>query len=268
MNARRGESSRYWQLVWLAGVSSFRRRYSDSILGYVWMLLQPVLLFAVLYFVFTRVIRFGGEVEAYPIMLLLNIMLFRYFADATGRSVRSLVSRSGLIRKLRFPRSMLPVSVVLSATLTLAGSLIVWLVWTLAYGIEPMATWLLLPVVLAALVGLTTATSLLLSGLFVPVRDVSQAWLPISRMLFYAAPIIFPIELVPAGLLRTIAALNPLTPIFVQARVWLIDPTAPNWLDAAGSPAAAALPFIVAAAIVAAAYVVFNRYSVRVAEVA
>ena len=267
MSARRERAIRFWQLVWLAGVSEFRRRYSDSVLGYLWMLLQPVLLFGVLYFVFTRVIRFGNGVEAYPIMLLLNIMLFRYFADATGRSLRSLVSRSGLIRKLRFPHSILPASVVLSATLTLLGSLVVWIVWTLAYGIEPMTTWLLLPVVLGALIALTAATSLLLSALFVPVRDVSQAWMPISRILFYASPVIFPIELVPEGLLRTIAALNPLTPIFVQARVWLIDPAAPNWFEAAGSPAATALPFLVAIAIAGAAYLAFNRYSPRVAEV-
>jgi ABC-2 type transport system permease protein len=267
MNGRQERARRYRQLVWLAAVSEFRRRYSDSVLGYLWMLLQPLMLFGVLYLVFTRVVRFGGQVEAYPIMLLLNIMLFRYFAESTGRSVRSLVSRSGLIRKLRFPRSVLPAAGVVATTLTLLGSLVVWLVWTLAYGIEPMTTWLLLPVILAALGGLTYAMSLLLAGLYVPVRDVSQAWTPFNRILFYASPVIFPIELVPEGILRTLAGLNPLTPIFVQARVWLVDPTAPTWLEASEGPMAAALPFIVALAIVAAAYVVFNRYSARVAEV-
>ena len=268
MSSRRESASRYRQLVWLAAVSEWRRRYSDSILGYVWMLLQPLMLFGILYLVFTRIVRFGGEVYAYPMMLLLNIVLFRYFAESTGRSVRSLVSRSGLIRKLRFPRSMLPAAGVLASTLTLFGSLTVWLVWTLAYGIEPMTTWLLLPVVIGALAGITYAISLLLAGLYVPVRDVSQAWTPLNRVLFYASPVIFPIELVPEGILRTVAGLNPLTPIFVQARVWLIDPNAPTWLEASSGPMAAALPFIVALAIIAAAYVVFNRYSARVAEVA
>jgi ABC-type polysaccharide/polyol phosphate export permease len=78
--------------------------------------------------------------------------------------------------------------------------------------------------------------------------------------------VIFPFEYIPDGWLRTVAALNPLSPIFVEARRWIIDPSAPSWPSAAGNPLAVVLPFLVFAALLAVTIVRFGRQSRTIAE--
>ena len=88
-------------------------------LGYLWTLMRPLLLFGVIYVVFTEVVRFGEGVEHYPVYLLTSIVLFSFFSEATSRGVTSLVERENLLRKIRFPRLVIPLSVALAALFNL-----------------------------------------------------------------------------------------------------------------------------------------------------
>ena len=93
-------------------MTEFKRTYFGTVLGYLWSLLRPLLLFAVLLFVFTKIFRLGSDVPHYPVLLLFNVVLFGFFSEATGAAVTSVVSQEGVVRKTQFPRLVIPLSVV------------------------------------------------------------------------------------------------------------------------------------------------------------
>lgn len=261
-----GGARRFFDLLWLNSVTEFKLGYHGTALGFAWSFVRPLLLFGVLLLVFTQVFRFGDDVKNYPAMLLFNIMLFTFFADATGNAVTSVVRSENVVRKMQFPRLVIPLSVVITNALQLALSLIVVFVFLLAYGVDPVWTWILTPVLIVAIVVLTTAVSMLLAVLFVRVRDVSIIWTVLSTLLFYATPVLYPIN-IPESPLREIVMCNPLSPIFEQAREWIIDPTAPGAVEAAdGNQLLVIIPAVLFIAICVVGVWAFNRGAPRVAE--
>lgn len=260
-----GEWRRFWHLLWLMSVTDYRTRYVNSVLGYLWTLLRPLLFFGVIVVVMRQIIRFGGGIENYVEMLLLNLMLFQFFSDATGRAVKSVASSENLVRKMQFPRITIPLSVVLSAAFTTLTNMIAVFALLIALGLDPRWTWLLIPVIVLALLLFITGISLTLSAAYVRFRDVQQFWNVISRTLFYATPILYPIELVPESF-RTIVASNPLSPIFEQARIWIIDADAPTITEAAGGAAYLLIPLAIFLGLGAFGVWIFDREAPRVAE--
>jgi ABC-2 type transport system permease protein len=261
-----GDRRRFFELLWLSSVAEFKLRYVGSVMGYAWTLVRPLLLFGVLYVVFTQVLRFGDEVPHYASMLILNIMLYQFFADATTAAVKSVVGSENVVRKMQFPRIVTPFSVVLTAAFTLGTNLLAVFVFILISGVSPTWTWLLLPVLILALIALTTGIVLILATLYVWFRDVDHIWSVFARALFYASPILYPITFVPEGTLRTIAFANPLTPLFTLARSWVIDPTAPSLGEVAGADWVLAMPLVIAVGLVVVGLWYFNRAAPRVAE--
>jgi ABC-2 type transport system permease protein len=141
-------------------------------------------------------------------------------------------------------------------------------IFILAYGVDPMWTWLLLPVLILLLTVFTTAVSMLLSALYVRFRDVEIIWSVFASVLFYGTPILYPIETVKAQAptYADILLINPLAPIFEQARVWIIDPTAPGAVDAAGGWLQMLPAVTVFLGVCGLAWWVFNREAPRIAE--
>jgi len=261
-----GGRRRFFDLLWLTSKTEFKLSYHGTVLGFVWSFLRPLLLFAVLLTVFTQVLRFGDDVKNYPAMLLFNIMLFTFFADATGDAVTSVVSSENVVRKMQFPRLVIPLAVVITKGIQLTLSLIVVFIFLLAYGVDPVWTWLLTPVVILAMVALTTAVSLLLSVMYVRVRDVSIIWAVMSTLLLYASPVLYPVDQAPAGW-RDLLMVNPLSPIFEQAREWIIDPSAPGAVENAnGNGLLVLAPVLLFVAICVIGIVAFTRGAPRVAE--
>lgn len=257
--------SRFWTMLWLTAVTDFKLRYVHSKLGYAWTLLRPLLFFGVVFVVMREVLRFGQGVPNYAAMLLLNIMLFQYFQETTTRAVRSVTARENVVRKMQFPRLAIPLSVSLTSTFTLCLNLVAGFALLLLMGVGPRPTWLLLPALLAVLVVFTTAVAMLLSVLYIRFRDVAEVWGVISRVLFYATPILYPIEAVPEGF-RTLVLVNPLTPLFEQARVWVVDSSAPGAIEAAGGAPLLLVPALLFVATCALSLWMFNREAPYVAE--
>jgi ABC-2 type transport system permease protein len=221
-----GGRRRFGELLYLLAVTEFKKAYFGTVLGYLWSLARPLLLFAVLLTVFTQVFRLGSEVPHYPVLLLFNIVLFGFFQEATGIAVTSIVAQESVIRKTQFPRLVVPLAVVVTSLFNLALNLVVVLVFLLAFGVTPMWTWLGFPLILAGLIAITVAVSMIVSALFPRFRDLAIIWTVASTVLFYASPVLYPIEKVP-GALRDIIELNPLAPLLELARRWVIDPAAP-----------------------------------------
>jgi ABC-2 type transport system permease protein len=249
------------ELLYLIASTDFKRAYFGTELGYLWTIGRPLMLFAVLLVVFTKGLHLGNGVPHYPVLLLLNIVLFGFFTEGAGTALPSIVSAEAIVRKTQFPRLVIPLSVVLTAAFNLSLNLVVVFAFILGFGITPMWTWLLLPVLVAALVLLAVAVSMLLSSLYPRFRDVAIIWTVISTALFYASPVLYPLQKL-HGAIQTVVALNPLTPILELARRWLIDPRAP----VSGGVLRIAVPVALYVAIVVLAAWVFNREAPRIAE--
>jgi ABC-2 type transport system permease protein len=217
---------RFWHLAYNIARSEFKLKFFGSALGYVWQVMRPLLLFGVLYVFFTKVsnpnvVQKGDRY--YGAQLLGSVVLFSFFAEATQGAVRSVVERENLVRKIQFPRLVIPVSVVLLALFNLGLNLIVVLVFALASGVRPMLSWLELPLIVAMLCALSFGVAMLLSALFVRFRDLQPIWDVVSQILFYASPVIISIETVREKLLHHqflmhLYTLNPLVAVFQQFR--------------------------------------------------
>ena len=260
-----GGRRRFFDLLWLMSVTEFRRTYFGTVLGYLWSLVRPLLLFAVLLFVFTKIIRIGSDVPYYPVLLLLNIVLFSFFQEATTSAVTSVVAQEGVVRKTQFPRLVIPLAVVLTSFFNLCLNLVVVFVFILAWGVDPTWTWLLFPLALALLFLFTGGVSMVLSALYVRFRDVAIIWAVFAQVLFYASPVLYPVSIIPETYRREMFV-NPLAPIFEQVRVWVIDPSAPSASEVVGG----ALYLLPAAVLFVAICVfgawIFNRDAPHIAE--
>ena len=260
-----GGRRRALDLLYLIATTEFKRSYVGTALGYLWSLARPLLLFAVLLIVFTQAFDLGDRVKSYPVLLLFNIVLFGFFQEATTQAVSSIVSQESVVRKTQFPRLVIPLAVVLTSLFNLAVNLVVVLGFVLVSGIRPEWTWLLFPLVLSALIVLTAATATILSALYPRFRDTAIIWSVAATALFYATPVLYPIEIV-SGTLRDLLALNPLSPLFELARKWVIDPSAPGPAAAAGGSLRLLVPAAVFVLVCALAVWIFQREAPRIAE--
>jgi ABC-2 type transport system permease protein len=260
-----GDLRRVGNLTVMLARTDFKVRFFGSVLGYVWTLVRPLLLFGVLYLVFTKVVRFGDGVPHYPVYLLTSLMLFSFFGETTTRGVTSLVDRESLLRKVRFPRVAIPLSVALHASFYLGLNLLVVFVFVFANGIEPRWSWLELIPLVALLILLATSVAMLVSALFVRYRDVQPIWEVILQILFYASPVIYVITAMPESIQQEAAA-NPIAAILTQIRHALIDPGAPTAGEAIGGDVYLLIPLAIVVGLAALGLWVFMREAPRIAE--
>ncbi len=256
---------RFAALTWMLAVTDFKLRFFGSALGYMWTLMRPLLLFGVLYFVFTEVVRIGGDIPHYPVVLLSAIVMFTFFSETTSRGVTSLIERENLLRKVRFPRLVIPLSVSLHALFNLGLNLIVVFAFVLATGVEPRVSWLEVVPLLLLLVIFATSVAMLVAALYVRYRDMQPIWEVALQILFYASPIIYVISFLPDRLERPAMA-NPIASIVTQWRYAVIDSTAPSAGEAIGGGVRLLIPLAVVLATFALGLWVFAREAPRIAE--
>jgi ABC-2 type transport system permease protein len=264
-SAMGGDFRRFWSLTYTLAATDFKLRFFGSALGYLWTLMRPLLLFGVLYFVFTKVVRFGDGIKDYPIYLLTAIVMFTFFAETTARGVASLVERENLLRKVRFPRMVIPLSVAMHSLFNLGLNLVAVFVFVLVSGIEPRASWLEMIPLLALLVVFATGVAMFLSAMYVRYRDVQPIWEVALQMLFYGSPVIYVTAMYPDSIQQEAMA-NPLTALLTQMRYALVDASAPTAADVMGGAVWLLIPLGVVVAVFALGITVFTREAPRIAE--
>lgn len=261
-----GDVRRFWSLTYTLAATDFKLRFFGSALGYLWQLVRPLMLFGVLYLVFTQFVKVGGRVPFYPVVLLGNIVLFTFFQEGTG-AVGSVVDRESLVRKIHFPRMAIPVSVVLTAGFNLVLNLCVVMIFALASGVHPRWSWLQAPLLVALLAVLVLGLAMLLSALYVRYRDIKPIWEVVLQALFYATPVIYAVEaLGVSDRIRELIMMNPIAAILEQFRHAVIDPGAPTAAEAAGGTLHLLVPLGVLVAAFVVGYRVFDRAAPRIAE--
>jgi ABC-2 type transport system permease protein len=268
-----GGVHRFWSLTFMLARTEFKLRFFGSVFGYLWTLVRPLLFFGVLLFVFTKIldVNKGNPVPHYPEYLLESIILFTYFQETTSGCVPCLVGRENLLRKVRFPRLVVPLSVALFSLFNLCMNLIVVFIFILGSGVEPRLTWLELPLLLLLLVTISTGVGMLLSALYVRFRDVQPIWEVISQILWYGSPILYTVQSASKHHLlglsfQRILVINPIGAIITQARKALLDPNAPSAARAIGGNPRLLLPFGITFGLFALGLWYFNREAPRISE--
>jgi ABC-2 type transport system permease protein len=218
--------------------TDFKLRYQGSVLGYLWSLLKPLMLFLVLYTVFTKFLNIGRGVPNYPVSLLLGIVLWTFFTEATTACLKSIVGKGNLLRKVNIPRYLIPVAAVSSSFINMALNLIVVFIFVLFAHNTPLSwtTLIVLPLLLVELVVLSMAVGFFLAAIYVKYRDIEHIWDVVRQALFYTIPIIYPLTLISSEVIQKVLMLNPLAQIIQDARAVVTYGGTPQVVDLYHNP--------------------------------
>jgi len=246
----------YRTLIWTLAWGEFKQRYKNSVLGYFWSLLEPLLMLVVLYVVFSNLMRI--QVEYYQLFLLLGIITWNFFSRATSMGLSAILGRPSMVQKIYFPREILVISTCITALLMSIFESLVFVAFMAYFRVPLSANLIYVPVILVLLFLLSLGLSLALAALNVFYRDVQFIWAVILQAGFFATPILYPVTIFPESL-RDIFLLNPMAHIIISARDTIIysTPAAAGSLLYAGVTAAITL---------AIGYTIFAHYEPRFAE--
>lgn len=252
--------------------TDFKLRYQGSMLGMMWSVLKPLMLFAVMYMVFVRFLRFGAGIPHYAVSLLLAQTLWSFFQEATSQGMHAIVGRGDLLRKINFPRYIVVISATVSAFINLAISLVVVLIFMIINGVEFRPSLLLFPFVVLELYIFALGIAFILATMYVQFRDIGHIWDVVMQVWFYATPIIYPIsQVISMGkltLAKLMMMLNPVAQIIQDARYVVVTPqTETIWsLVGSSTPLFKIVPIVITIIIFAIGVMVFRRHEKTFAE--
>jgi len=218
--------SRYWNLIKELAIADFKLKYQGSVLGYLWSLIKPLLLFGFLYLVFSVFLRF--EIENYRVYLLLGIIIWSFFADCTSTAAQNLIAKGGIIQRVYFPRQAIVIASALTSFITFLLNLVIFLILYLFSGLGFSWTILLFFLFIAEVYLVALGVSFLVASLNVKWRDLSHIWEVLLQVGFWLTPIIWSIEMVP-GKYHFWIYQNPLARIIQYSRDVFINHTIPSW---------------------------------------
>lgn len=246
----------YRHLAFKLAMSEFRLRYKNSVLGFFWSLLEPLLMLVVLYVVFTNLMRVN--VEHYQLFLLMGIISWNMLSRGTTMSLSSILGKPSLVQKVYFPREVLVISSSITALLMTLLEFIVFGIFMLVFNVVPAITIVYFPLILFVEFLLILGISFGLAALNVYYRDMQYIWAVVLQAGFFASPIIYPVSIIPEKYLWIIM-LNPMTRIIDMLRGAVIYSASPIFGD---------VIFITAAAfgVLAVGYLIFRRLEPGFAE--
>jgi len=243
-------------------ITDFKLRYQGSVLGYLWSLFKPLMMFGVLFVVFTFIIPTGKDVPHFPAYLLLGIVIWTFFTEATTMGLGSIVGRGDLIRKVNISKLSIVISAILSAGVNLIINSVVVVMFMLFSGAE--VNWLLvpfLPLLFIELILLALGLAFILSALYVRFRDFAPIWEIILQVLFYATPIIYPLTLAfnASPKIAEVLSLNPLAQIMQDFREILITPVTLTTHEVLPPVFSYVLPISIVLILVIGGYIYFKK---------
>lgn len=205
-------------------ITDFKLRYQGSTLGYAWSVLKPLFLFAILYVVFEKFLRLGRDIEHFPVYLLLGVILWGFFTEATNNGLQSIIGRGALIRKINFPKYIIVISGTVSSLINLAINLLVVLVFIIINGVGLSWSSLLIFPLIIELYIFSLAIAFFLAALNVKFRDIGYLWEIFLQAAFYATPILYPLQMVIAqsDIAAKLIMLNPVAQVIQDARFALV----------------------------------------------
>lgn len=246
-----------FELLWELAKTDFKIRYNGSILGYIWALLKPLLIFLILNFVFSNV--FGRNIPHYSINLLTGIILWNYFSEGTMVGMTSLLSKANLITKVKVSKWTIVLASIINSTITFAINLVILLAFFIYFRISPSLISIGLALVFFILIYLLiVGFSLITAPLFLKYRDLNQVWEVLLTLGFYASPIIYPLSLIPVRY-QPYLWINPMSYLIHYTKLALVDGQLISFDRMA-------ILVIIIAIILVIGIIVFNKMHKKVAE--
>ncbi|GDZ29891.1 transport permease protein [Bifidobacteriaceae bacterium MCC01978] len=252
--------------------TNFKLRYQGSYLGVLWSVLQPLMLFAVMYVVFVKFLKFTDGTPTFPISLLCGTCLWQFFTESTSMGMRSIVDRGDLLRKIHFPNYIIVAATTMGSMISLAINLgVVILFGSFAHA---HYTWRVITVIpsILQLYAISLGVALLLGSLYVYFRDIGHIWDVILQALFYATPIIYPLSMVQKNPEFSWAAdfmmLMPATQTIMDIRHNLLSPEyVPTIWTVVDNKILCLIPYVLSVLVLWLGVHVFRKYSAKFAEV-
>ncbi len=249
--------------------TDFKLRYQGSLIGHLWSILKPLMLFTVQYFVFVRFLRLGNDVPHFPVALLLGMVMWNFFQESTAMGLTSIVARGDLLRKLNFSKQIIVLSSIANAAINFGINLVVVMLFTVLNGVPITIQWLWIIPLFLELCLLSAGVAFLLATLFVKYRDIGPVWEVIMQAGMYATPIIYSLSLV-LNYSRTVGKLimlNPMAQMIQDARHLMIHPANITTWNLIQNPLIIAIPYLIPVIIFFIGLTVFNKNASRFAEI-
>ncbi len=250
------ERYNYRHLIWILAWVEFKQRYKNSVLGYLWSLLEPLLMLGILYLVFSNLMK--NPVEYYPLFLLQGIIMWGFFTRTTTSSLLSIRFKPNLIKKVYFPRDIMVISGCTTALLMSFFESVVFIIFMAIFQIPLSLNIAYLPCIIFLFYIMTLGVALALASLNVYYQDVQYIWAFVLQIGFFATPVIYPLSVFPPYLLKVLSY-NPLAQFLFLARDVTLYSKVPN-------TASFVFIFVVAFAILGIGYAIFNRLEPKFAE--
>lgn len=249
-------------------ITDFKLRYKGSVLGYIWTLLKPLALFAVMYVVFIHFLKFGEGIPHFAVYLLLGIVLWNFFVEATVNGMSAVTGKGDLMRKLAFPRYVLVIATQLSALINLSINLVVVGFFVIINGVSIDFHVLLLVPIIIELSIFSLSIAFFLAAVSVKLRDVGYVWELVLQAGFYATPIFYPLSMVMnvSTDAAKIMMLNPMAQIIQDARFAIISPQTPTTWSVVQNPVLVWVPLCLVTGIFIMACIYFRKNSPHFAE--
>lgn len=250
--------------------TDFKLRYQGSLIGHLWSILKPLMMFTIMYLVFVRFLRFDDGTPHYAVGLLLGMVTWNFFTEATNMGMLSVVARGDLLRKINFPKEIIVISSVCGAAINYVINLVVVLIFALINGVVPSLGMLIIIPYFIELALFSTGIAFVLSTYFVKYRDIGPIWEVILQAGMYATPIIYSITyIVQRGHLTVakIMMLNPLAQIIQELRHYIVYSGSMTSWEIFSNKIFVAFPYILSFIVFMIGYVIFNRNAKKFAEI-
>ena len=256
MKNKKQDANNKKSLIKELAILDLKLKYRNSILGFFWSFLEPMLMLAVLYVVFTNI--FQSSIEQFPLYLLLGIIMWNMIVRGTTMGVNSIVTRGGLLTQIYLPRSIFATSSVVTASIMLGFELIVFFIFMAAFQLIPPITILLFPLILGMMFVLVLGLALPLSVLNVYYRDIQFIWGIIIHAGFFIVPIFYTLEMLPENI-KKLVLLNPMAQLIEMAHNVVLYGTLPDFQDLAYTISIILVIFFVG-------YIVFRKMKDKIVE--
>lgn len=250
--------------------TDFKLRYQGSLIGHLWSILKPLMLFTIMYLVFVRFLRFDDGTPHYAIGLLIGMVTWNFFSEATNMGMLSIVSRGDLLRKLNFSKEIIVISSVVGAAINYAINMVVVFIFALVNGIHPSLGFLSVFPLFIELAVLAAGIAFILSTLFVKYRDLGPIWEVVLQAGMYATPIIYSLTYILQHghpKIAKLMMLNPLAQIIQDMRHFIVFSGNIRGWELINNNVIAIIPYLIPFVIFVIGYHIFHKNAKKFAEI-
>lgn len=205
-----GDLWAYRELLYFLTLRDIKVRYKQTLMGAVWVVIQPLMTMLIFTLVFNKFARLDTKEIPYPLFAYSGLLLWTFFQTAVTSGTNSLINNSHLVTKVYFPRVFIPAAAVGASLVDLGIASLILIALAIYYGITPSWGALLLPLIVLLAVMLALGTGMLVSALTVKYRDLRHALPFVMQFWMFASPVIYPTSIVPEQW-RWILVINPMT---------------------------------------------------------